>query len=234
MTVMGVDAVNVRVLDNDSSSPAENDFLSIEIITQPSQGYASPGGNLTIDYTPYAPLTGPDIFQYRLTDTFGASDIATVTLNPPQGFTVSKTLIDVGKLRSGEMATARVSVYGPGSATGTTVFEVLPPAEIAQIISANGLPYNPVAAVSDPDDFRAALATFRDWTWEFPTDIYYRAHATVGRVSIIRARFIESGGTDADRWWSSARAWTRPTARCTRWTTRPRRPSTRRSPSISS
>ena len=101
MTVMGVDAVNIRVLDNDYSNPAENDFLSIEIITQPSQGYASPGGSLTIDYTPYAPLTGPDTFQYRLTDTFGASDIATVTLSPPQGFTLSKTLIDIGQLRAG-------------------------------------------------------------------------------------------------------------------------------------
>jgi hypothetical protein len=192
MTVMGADAVNIRVLDNDSSSPAENDFLSIEIITQPSQGYASPGGNLTIDYTPYAPLTGPDTFQYRLTDTFGASDIATVTLNPPQGFTLSKTLIDVGQLRAGEMATARLSIYGPGTAAGTTVLEALSSTEITQIISANGLPYDPAAAVSAPDDFRGS-----PWNTLNPASINYRAHASVGRVSIIRARFVEAGGTDA-------------------------------------
>ena len=44
----------------------------------------------------------PDTFQYRLIDTFGASDVATVTLSPPQGFTLSKTFIDIGHVRQGE------------------------------------------------------------------------------------------------------------------------------------
>ena len=192
MTVMGVDAVNIRVLDNDDSNPAEKDFLSIEIITQPSQGYASPGGSLTIDYTPYAPLTGPDTFQYRLTDTFGASDIATVTLSPPQSFTLSKTLIDIGQLRAGEMATGRLSVYGPGTAAGTTVLEALSSNEIDQIFNGYGLPYDRSAAVSDASDFRGS-----PWNTLNPTSINYRAHASVGRVSIIRARFLEAGGADA-------------------------------------
>ena len=189
MTVMGVDAVNIRVLDNDYSNPTENDFLSIEIITQPSQGYASPGGNLTIDYFPNAPLTRPDTFHYRLTDTFGASDVATVTLSPPQGFTLSKTFIDIGNLRQGEAATARLSVVGPANAGGLITFEPVPPSEIAALFQQYGSPHDPLAAVFDPDAFRPRGS----WDTLSEAWIYYRASASYppGRVSVVRAVFTD-------------------------------------------
>jgi uncharacterized repeat protein (TIGR03803 family) len=190
--VVGIDPINIRVLDNDYSNPAENDILSIEIVSQPSQGTAYPGGNLTFDYQPNAPLVGPDSFQYRLIDTYGASDIATVTLTPPQAYSVSKAVIDLGVVRAGEMATGRVSVLGPGSAQGPIVLQTLSPSEIAAVFLQFGLPYDPAAAVSDPRDFFV-----QGWSTLTPAWIYHRASIAIGQVSVIRALFEDASGATA-------------------------------------
>jgi hypothetical protein len=74
-------AVDIPVLANDAD--ADNDTLSITLVTQPSHGTTSIVGT-SVRYTPAAGFSGPDTFTYSLTDG-AASATAHVAINVTGG-----------------------------------------------------------------------------------------------------------------------------------------------------
>ncbi|MCB1506341.1 MAG: cadherin-like domain-containing protein [Hyphomicrobiaceae bacterium] len=77
-TVQQGNSVLIDVLANDTD--ANNDALSIASIAQPAHGTASVQ-NGQILYTPSANYTGPDVFQYSISDGHGGSSSAQVSVN---------------------------------------------------------------------------------------------------------------------------------------------------------
>lgn len=73
-------AVRINVLANDTD--ADEDELSVTDISQPaSNGMTAVGADSQITYTPNAQFTGDDSFEYTISDSSGASAIATVRVN---------------------------------------------------------------------------------------------------------------------------------------------------------
>jgi len=70
------DPVSITVLDNDTDP--DGDRLSIDIITQPSNGTARVQGNNRIIYSPASGFSGIDSFVYQVSDGNGATANATV------------------------------------------------------------------------------------------------------------------------------------------------------------
>ena len=70
------------LLSNDSD--IDGDTLTIQSITQPSNGVVVDNGDGTFTYTPNANYNGPDSFTYTVSDGNGGTDTATVnlTVNP--------------------------------------------------------------------------------------------------------------------------------------------------------
>ncbi len=71
--------VIVAVLTNDSDP--ENDPLTIDSFTQPSNGTVTDNGDGTLTYTPDGDYNGPDSFTYTISDGNGGTDTATVDLD---------------------------------------------------------------------------------------------------------------------------------------------------------
>ena len=69
---------NISVLANDSDP--DGDTLSIESVTQGSDGSVSISGRRVV-YTPDAGFSGSDSFTYTINDGYGGIDTATVTIN---------------------------------------------------------------------------------------------------------------------------------------------------------
>ena len=70
--------VDVNVLANDTD--LDGDSLTASVETQPAHGTATLNADGTIRYTPAPNYNGSDSFTYRVTDSFGAFGIGTVTL----------------------------------------------------------------------------------------------------------------------------------------------------------
>jgi hypothetical protein len=69
--------VSISVLSNDTD--VDGDPLIISSVTQPANGTATNNGN-NVTYTPNGGFTGMDNFAYTVSDPFGGSDMATVTV----------------------------------------------------------------------------------------------------------------------------------------------------------
>jgi hypothetical protein len=70
--------VDIDVLTNDSD--VDNDTLSVDSVTQPTNGTASINLNGTIRYTPNADFNGSDSFDYTISDGNGGTATATVNI----------------------------------------------------------------------------------------------------------------------------------------------------------
>src|SRR5262249_10297923 len=71
--------VTVAVLFNDSDP--DGDPLTVISVTSPLHGSAVINVGTTITYTPAASYTGPDSFQYAISDAHGGSGTAAVNIN---------------------------------------------------------------------------------------------------------------------------------------------------------
>jgi len=175
--------VTIEVLENDTNPAGEeNDVLTLTgIVDPPRQGDVLFDADGTVIYTPRAPLTGPDTFRYRVTDPYGASAFATVTVSPGT-ITLSKSRIDLGLMAPGRIAGGRTLLTGPDGVTGYITLETVPASEIPAALAGTG--YDPALAVSNPDDFRV-------WEWVANSVgyIWFRAPAVPGTVSVVRAQF---------------------------------------------
>ncbi|WP_203681025.1 Ig-like domain-containing protein, partial [Actinoplanes siamensis] len=73
----------VPVLANDDDPDGPNRDLTVTITTPPAHGTAVVLTGGTIEYTPAAGWAGDDPFTYTITDAYGASDSAVVTVRTP-------------------------------------------------------------------------------------------------------------------------------------------------------
>ena len=80
------------LLANDQD--ADNDTLSIESVTQPSNGSLQDNGDGTYTYTPTQDFTGSDSFTYTVVDGNGGSDTATVAVNVTDGATLQNVALN--------------------------------------------------------------------------------------------------------------------------------------------
>ncbi|MCU1361101.1 MAG: hypothetical protein JWN99_2390, partial [Ilumatobacteraceae bacterium] len=70
---------HIAVLANDADNNL--DSASLAVTTPPTKGVATPQPDGTIDYQPIADANGADSFIYRVCDTSGLCDTATVSIN---------------------------------------------------------------------------------------------------------------------------------------------------------
>ncbi|MFO0869977.1 MAG: Ig-like domain-containing protein [Pirellulales bacterium] len=71
-------AINVLANDSDPEGPLSTG--TVVVVTNPGHGTATVNPDKTIQYTPAAGYVGADGFTYRVTDSQGASSVATVTI----------------------------------------------------------------------------------------------------------------------------------------------------------
>lgn len=71
-------SVTLNVLANDSDP--EGDALSVTSVGNAAHGTVTLGANGLVTYTPVATYSGNDTFNYTITDSNGATDVATVSL----------------------------------------------------------------------------------------------------------------------------------------------------------
>lgn len=88
--------VIINVLANDSDP--DGDLLAVTSTTRPARGTVTINANGSLTYTPTAPYSGTDAFQYTVSDGKGGTDSATVTvaLSQTQVSTGSYTATDIG------------------------------------------------------------------------------------------------------------------------------------------
>ncbi|MFP5246288.1 MAG: Ig-like domain-containing protein, partial [Thermoanaerobaculia bacterium] len=70
-------SANINALANDSD--ADGDSIFISAVTDPANGTASHNGS-SVTYTPNAGFSGVDSFYYSISDGFGGSDLAKITV----------------------------------------------------------------------------------------------------------------------------------------------------------
>ena len=74
--------VTTPVLDNDNAGPTnENQALTVVEVTQPANGAVDINSDGTVTYAPSSRFCGIDTFTYTISDSEGATDTATVTIN---------------------------------------------------------------------------------------------------------------------------------------------------------
>ena len=71
-------AVNIDVLSNDDD--LDGDALTVDSVTQPSNGSVLINADETVSYTPASNFNGSDSFDYTVSDGQGGTDTATVTV----------------------------------------------------------------------------------------------------------------------------------------------------------
>ena len=188
--VISTTPVIIPVLDNDTNQGGETDALRISgIVDQPSQGGVVVNVDGTLTYTPFAPLTGPDTFRYRVTDPYGASAFATVTVTPIRT-TLSKSVIDFGQMAPRRVAMGRTAMTNPPPGSGMVTYTAIPANELPSVLPADYLP--DLAAgnvVFDASDFSGYFG----WQDTNPAPVLFRSSDMVGRVSAARAHFWFEG-----------------------------------------
>jgi Tol biopolymer transport system component len=144
-TTTAGEPVDIDVLANDSGTG-----LTVTNVTTPAHGLAELLSGTTIRYTPDADFVGPDSFEYTITDSDGASDMATVTVDVEPAPLVAED--DEASTVAGNPVT--IAVLDNDSGTGLTVTDVGdPPKGTAEINSDDSITYTPDAGFVGLDSF---------------------------------------------------------------------------------
>ena len=85
-------AVNIDVLNNDDD--ADGDTLTVDSVTQPTNGTVVINADETVSYTPASNFSGSDSFSYTVADGQGGTDTATVTIDVTNGINNAPTALD--------------------------------------------------------------------------------------------------------------------------------------------
>ena len=184
--------ITVQVLANDSDQ--DGDFLTVSIAVPPTQGTAvvDPATNLVV-YTPDASFSGSDTFRYRITDNFGATASALVTVNPLLGSVSFQLPVnDIGNIEPGHIAfrwNYLENTTGLALVASVTL-EPVDPAEFPALLA--GTPYDPAQAVSDVSVFSASGAFFNASPAVSVYGVLCRPNAPTGRVSLARVHLTLS------------------------------------------
>ncbi len=92
-------AVLINATANDVDPDGNLDPTTAAVVTVPAHGTVVNNGNGTFTYSPTSPWTGTDSFTYRVCDTFGMCDTATVTIQ----VTSAVPSLHVGNILMGAM-----------------------------------------------------------------------------------------------------------------------------------
>ncbi|MBK8535620.1 MAG: choice-of-anchor D domain-containing protein [Candidatus Competibacteraceae bacterium] len=141
--------VSINVLANDTGTG-----LSLNQVSRPSNGTAVISGN-TVIYTPAASFAGSDSFSYTVTDSFGqsASATVTVTVNPPGLNAVN----DTASTAAGTPVS--INVLANDTGTGLSLNQVSRPSNGTAVISGNTVIYTPAASFAGSDSFSSRFST---------------------------------------------------------------------------
>ncbi|MEE4376480.1 MAG: Ig-like domain-containing protein [Candidatus Competibacteraceae bacterium] len=137
--------VTIAVLANDTGTG-----LVITQVTDPAGGTVLVNADSTITYTPNPDFVGTDVFTYTITDAFGQSDTATVTV----------TVLAPGLNAVDDAATtpvqtpATISVLNNDTGTDLVISQVSDPANgTAALNDDNTITYTPAAGFAGIDTF---------------------------------------------------------------------------------
>jgi hypothetical protein len=145
-TAVRQDSVAVQVLENDSDP--DGDELTVVSVTQPAHGTATvEGGGSFVNYTATGAYSASDSFTYTVSDGFGETDVATVTLTPCPSLA---SALDGGSLVTGERWMVCSSLQANGSVGALTT--VLPPSGGSSALLTSG----DVANAPGPNDLTGA------------------------------------------------------------------------------
>ena len=137
--------VEIDVLENDSGTG-----LAVTDVTDPANGTAEILSGSSIRYTPDAVFVGSDIFEYTITDTDGATAVATVRVNVEAVPLVVEN--DEVSTIAGEPVT--IDVLSNDSGTGLSVTGITDPANgTAEVNANNTIAYTPDGGFIGPDMF---------------------------------------------------------------------------------
>ncbi len=121
----GAFAVTIDVLSNDSDP--DGDTLTVDSLTQPTNGSVEINADQTVRYTPVSNYSGSDNFSYTVADGTGATDTASVTVSvnvmvPPGP---DHTVL-VANLMNGnnEFFNSRVYLWNPSPSAGEVTVRV--------------------------------------------------------------------------------------------------------------
>ncbi len=149
----------VEVLSNDSDP--DDDFLSVESVTQGTHGSVSINPDNTVKYTPAPNYNGADSFTYTVTDGTGETDMATVTVTVSEVNDPPVAVDDV--MTTNEDTNGTLNVFTNDSDAeneALTALSVTYSDHATAFLATNGdLVYQPKANYNGPD---VVFYTFRD------------------------------------------------------------------------
>ncbi|MEV4345600.1 Ig-like domain-containing protein [Actinoplanes sp. NPDC049596] len=148
--------VTVHPLDNDSDE--NGDKIQLDAVTAPAHGTAVLGADGTIAYTPAPGFQGTDTFTYSITDAFGktASALVTVTVRNAAPIAVDdQFVVHPGATTTLDLLANDVD---PNTGQKLSVSSVTQPAKGVVTITADGkVTYRPNAMTSGTDTFTYVL-----------------------------------------------------------------------------
>ena len=111
-------AVTIDVLSNDEDP--DGDSLTVDLLTQPSNGSVVINVDGTLSYTPASNFSGGDVFNYTVGDGKGGTDTATVAV------TVSGDTVLIANFMNGnnEALNSRVYLWNPSASAGDVTVRV--------------------------------------------------------------------------------------------------------------
>lgn len=131
-TTMSGSPVSIDVLANDSDPDGDPIFVSS--VTRPANGMTSTDGG-TVTYTPASGFSGTDIFYYTISDGYGGSDLARVTVNVNGAPSAEDDAVSTSEDQS-----ITIDVLANDSD---------PDGDALSVVSAGGASYGTVAVVGD-------------------------------------------------------------------------------------
>ena len=153
--------VDVAVLGNDSD--ADGDSLTVTAVTQPAHGTVTVNSDGTITYTPDAGYTGPDSFEYTVSDGNGGSDTGTVRVTvTPTAPANSDTRAGDDEVGTGAGSPVTIPVlYNDTDPDGDelSVISATQPAHGTVTVNPDGtITYTPQAGYTGPDSFQYTVS----------------------------------------------------------------------------
>lgn len=151
--------LNVDVLTNDDFGGDGPGTPALEVLTNPSNGTAVVNDNGTpadpnddfVLYTPDADYFGSDVFTYRICDSNGDCDTATVDLDIDPANDLPSAIDDVFSLDEDNGATnipvLTNDAFGGDGPSNTAITVAMPPSNGMVLVNGNGTPTDPT------DDF---------------------------------------------------------------------------------
>lgn len=132
------------LLGNDTQSPAGGALAAVKV-TDPTNGTVTLNADGSFSYVPNAGFTGIDTFSYLVTDLWGNSNIATVTINVATGQVVP----DVTPIATPPGTAVVTPVSGGGAAPAGTPISVEQHADAPDgVLASTGIDVAPLGAIS--------------------------------------------------------------------------------------